>query len=138
MRSKVLLARQGEANMAGVAVGAGILLVVVGAVGYGLAEKPSFTALIPAAVGALFVVLGALARNEAYRKHAMHAAAGLGLLGAIVAGTRAVPGLMKLSSGDESVNRLAVGTTTAMMVICAVFVLLCIQSFIAARRSRAA
>ncbi len=60
----------------------GTLLVLIGIVGYGSSEvqPPPKTALIPAAFGVLLVVCGLLAFNAAFRKHAMHLAAVVGLV----------------------------------------------------------
>jgi len=66
------------------------------------------------------------------RKHAMHTAVLVGLLGLVAAAARALPvGL----SGDIK-NPLAFGMQVAMAVTCAVFVGLCVKSFIDARRRR--
>ena len=62
-----------------------ILLIVVGVVGYVQqpADAKSPTALIPAAIGGMLAVCGLLAFNDKFRKHAMHFAAIVGLVGAI-------------------------------------------------------
>ena len=78
----------------------GALLVALGVVSYtgavpyfGEHAYVSPTALIPAAVGTLLVLCGLLALNERFLKHAMHAAAAIGLLGLIGALARIVPNL---------------------------------------------
>ena len=70
--------------MALITIGSGILLLLVGIAGFVLPETKSWTALIPAALGVVFVVLGAFAFNVAMRKHTMHLAAALGLLDAVL------------------------------------------------------
>lgn len=88
------------------------------------------TALIPAGFGAVFVVLGLLALKERFLKHAMHAAAMLGLIGLLAAvGRMAAAGVSKSVPGVS---------TTTMAGLCVVFVLLCVNSFIQARRRRRA
>src|SRR5215467_9296051 len=67
--------------MANVTIGFGLVLAALGVGGYVATGRTSLTALIPLAFGLVLVVCGALARREALRKHAMHAAAVLGLLG---------------------------------------------------------
>jgi uncharacterized membrane protein len=122
--------------MAPFAVAFGVLLCALGAWGYLGAEEEhrSVTALIPAFVGIALVLLGLLAFREAWRKHAMHAAAALGLLGFVAAGVRVG---MKLARDGNLEGRAAMATT-GMALLCAVFVALCVNSFIAARRARRA
>jgi hypothetical protein len=124
----------------------GILLVPVGLYSYTAGYEaaiakhghPPYTALIATGLGALLIVLGALSYKPNLRKHTMHAAAGVGLVGVIGAGLRAVPGLIKYLSGEgvESVPAL-VGTSLTMF-LCLVFLGLCINSFIQARLRRQA
>jgi len=98
----------------------------------------SLTAFIPAAFGALFLVLGVLALRPLLRKHAMHTAAALALIGFIGAAARAIPAGIRLAhGGDEKTNPNAFTATTIMAVLCLLFVLACIYSFIAAWRRRA-
>ncbi|MBV8203231.1 MAG: hypothetical protein JOZ15_21665, partial [Acidobacteria bacterium] len=67
--------------MAYVTIGFGLALSALGIAGYVASNGVSPTALIPLAFGLLLIVCGVLARREALLKHAMHAAAVLGLLG---------------------------------------------------------
>jgi hypothetical protein len=112
----------------------GTLLIAVGALGYGLQDTDprSRTALIPAGLGVVFIILGLLARKDSLRKHAMHFAALLGLLGFLMPAWRVIVGL-----GNEEVRPLARRTQMAMAAVCLVFLGLCINSFIQARRARA-
>jgi cation transport ATPase len=97
-------------------------------------EHLSNTALIPAFVGAALVVLGLLAFKESLLKHAMHGAAAIGLLGLLAAAGRLVWSL--LSKGKvEGVGGVSL---VVMTLLCAVFVGLCVNSFIQARRRRRA
>jgi lysylphosphatidylglycerol synthetase-like protein (DUF2156 family) len=109
----------------------GALLVVLGGYAYTQSATRSPMALIPAALGLLFVVLAFLAGRESLRKHAMHGAAALALLG-IVAGL----GPLAMSRTREF-PRLMLYSTTAMSVICAIFLAFAVRSFISARRARA-
>lgn len=63
----------------------GLLLAVIGIVSYVGTGRTSVTALIPAFFGAAFLLLAYVARNEAARKHAMHVAMLVALVG--IAGT---------------------------------------------------
>ena len=110
----------------------GLLLIVFGVATYVVTDRTSVTALIPAIFGAVLVVCALIARNEAMRKHAMHAAVAVGLVGAIAALARGVPAAL---AGDAS--RPAVISQLAMGVLLVIYVVLGVQSFMAARRARA-
>ena len=109
----------------------GLLLIVFGIATYVVTERTSITALIPAFFGAVLVICALIARNEALRKHAMHAAVAVGLIGAIASLARGVPATL---AGDAS--RPAVISQLAMGVMLLVYVALGVQSFIAARKAR--
>jgi hypothetical protein len=110
----------------------GLVLTVLGFAGYLLTGTSSFTALIPAAFGLLLLVLGFLARSEASRKHAMHAAAAVALVGFL----GALMSLLRTPAGVRSA--IALYSQLAMVVLTGLFVVLCVRSFIAARRARKA
>ena len=123
--------------MPGLTIVFGLVLVALGVLGYLVTGRQSPTALIPAIPGVLFLVLGLVARNPGARKHAMHVAAGLALLGAL--GT--ISGVVKffrMLGGAEVERPAAVRSQAIMCVLCLVFVALCVRSFIATRRSREA
>jgi hypothetical protein len=117
-----------------VSIVSGVLLIALGLWGYFGTDTTSPTALIPALFGAVLAILGALALNANMLKHAMHGAAGVGLLGFVTAGVRFV---MTLVIGIEGKENAAI-STGLMTLICGVFVALCVNSFIAARRRRQA
>ena len=112
----------------------GILLILIGILGYVfsiLDGNTSWTALIPAAFGLLLLILGYVARaKENLRMHIMHAAVLVALLGFIMPLIRIVSKI-----GDIKVS-LAVLSQAAMSLICLVFVILAVKSFIDARRNR--
>lgn len=109
----------------------GLLLIALGAASYLGTGRTSMTALIPAFFGAALVVCAVIARRESARKHAMHAAVAIGLLGGIAALARAVPAAL-----DGQAGRPAVLAQLAMGVLLLIYVGLGVQSFIAARRAR--
>ena len=109
----------------------GLILIVLGVASYLLTGRTSVTALIPALFGAVLLVCALIARNESARRHAMHAAVAVGLIGAIASLARAVPAVMR---GDAS--RPAVISQLIMAVLLVIYVGLGVQSFIAARRAR--
>ena len=112
----------------------GALLILVGIVGemYGLSTgHASPTALIPAAFGLILLLLGLFSRtNEPLRKHLMHAAAAVALIGFLLTAGRL---LMKFG---ELAMTAAVVSQAAMALVCLAFVLLAVRSFTEARRQR--
>jgi len=120
--------------MPSTAIISGILLILIGALGYvfGLIDgHGSPTALIPAAFGILLLIFGFLAKsNENLRKHLMHAAVLVGLIGFVI------PAYRLLSKINDLNVSLAVLSQAAMAIVCLFFVILCIQSFVNARRSQ--
>jgi hypothetical protein len=108
----------------------GVLLTLLGLGGYFLTGTSSLTALIPALFGVLLVVLGMLARSESVRKHAMHAAAAVALVGCL----GALFSLVRTPLGLRS--PVAVFSQAATVLLTGMFVALCIRSFVSARRAR--
>lgn len=109
----------------------GFLLILLGVVGYVGTGAASITALIPAMVGAIFLILALVARRAQARKHVMHAAVALALL--LVVGV--VPRIIAAVNAGEA-NRPAVLAQMAMAAILLVYVLLGVKSFVDARRAR--
>jgi uncharacterized membrane protein len=109
----------------------GLILIVLGIASYTMTGRTSVTALIPAFFGIVFLICALVARNEAARKHAMHAAVAIGLIGAIASLVRAVPAVM-----DGDVMRPAVLAQLAMAVLLFDYVALGVVSFIKARKAR--
>ncbi|HEV8630645.1 MAG TPA: hypothetical protein VGV61_10040 [Thermoanaerobaculia bacterium] len=115
----------------------GLLLIVLGVGFYAGTGEASVTALIPAFFGVPLVVCGVLARRERLLKHAMHAAAVLGLLAFL----GSLPGLVRFFvfiHGGTVARPNAVLEQAFMAALSLVFVVLCVRSFIEARRARAA
>lgn len=114
----------------------GVILTLLGAIGYFASTSHSVTAWIPAFFGAPLVLLGVLALRPNLRKHMMHVAVIIALLGAIGASARGIPALLKAINGTP-VSPLALGTQLTMLGVCVVFVSLAVRSFINARRKPA-
>jgi hypothetical protein len=70
------------------------------------------------------------------RKHAMHAAAAIALIGCLAGLVRGVMGLVKVINDAPEAKPLAVVETFLMAAILAGLVVLCVKSFIDARRRR--
>lgn len=104
---------------------------MLGIASYVATGRTSITALIPGIFGAIFVICALIARNEAMRKHAMHVAVAVGLIGALASLGRAIPAVM-----DGGATRPAVMSQLVMAALLIVYVYLGVQSFIAARKAR--
>ena len=110
------------------AILSGGILIAWSIVTFLLSESRSFTAFIPAIFGALLGVFGLIATKESARKHAMHGAAVVGLLG--VLGGFGM-GLRKIFSEPG----LAAYSQIFLGVVSLIFLIVCIRSFIAARKA---
>ena len=95
------------------------------------------TWLIPSAVGLPLILLGLVAaKSAASRMHVMHAAVTIALLGGLVALVQGIRQVIGLLFQDKPILPLAAGMIWAMTLLCFIFVGLCVQSFIAARKAR--
>ena len=97
----------------------------------------SHAGLVTALSLAGLVLLGALSFKDRLRKHAMHLAAVVGLVGFVVPGIMGIPKLITWLGGGEIPRPAAAVSQSMTAVLCAVFVGLCVNSFIQARRRRA-
>jgi len=124
--------------MARTAILFGILLVGVTLATIGVnGGFKSPTVFIPAVFGALIALLGLVAMKESLRKHAMHAASAVGLLGGLACLGMGVKQLAKIGTETQP-TASQFGSVWATAVLCLVFVFLCVQSFIRAKRERLA
>ena len=116
----------------------GILLILLGAGAY-IGVSHYIHSLIPALFGLLLVIFGALANTDDSKRRMlfMHIAVTVGLLGFL--GTiPGIIGMIHMWSGQVVARPEAAKVQSLMGAICLIFVLLCVRSFIAARRSRLA
>ena len=121
--------------MAKISIAFSIILIILGLVSYFVISSESITALIPAFLGIPVLILGIIALNEKSLKHSLHAVSVLMLLG--FGGT--VGGLFKFFRmlGGESFERPSAITIQAIMaLLCLVFLVLAVKSFIDARRGK--
>jgi hypothetical protein len=117
-------------KMENVALLAGGLLVAIGFAGYAISDVKSMTAFIPSGIGLIFLAVGIVViLKPGTRKHAMHVAAMVALLGLLAVGGR---GLMGLSSMNLA-KGISFGGSVVVLVA---FLVLAIRSFIEARRAR--
>jgi len=119
-------------SMSSISVVFGILLNIVGLVGFFGTGAAHPTALIPCALGILLIICGLLARNEKIRMHVMHVAVLVGLLGfgATVSSYGLIFAVLKQTAGEKTNSSIA---KMATALLCGLFVARCIQSFVEAR-----
>ena len=108
----------------------GFLLSALGLYGYFGMGRVSITALIPLFIGVPVIILGLLAFNEKRIKDSMHAASVLVLLGLIGSVYRF---LQKVIMGNLDGSSMIL---IIMSVLCIIFLILAINSFIEARKAR--
>jgi hypothetical protein len=125
--------------MAKMTVGFGVLLILLGAIGFIGTGSAHPTALIPAYVGIIMAGCGVLAHTENTSKRMlwMHIAVTVGLLGFLAGAGRAIVVLVA-AHGEPLAHPDAVEASIGMAILCGLFVGLCVRSFIAARRGRIA
>lgn len=111
------------------------MFIVLGIVAYVGSGAESVTALIPTFFGIILLALGMMSRKESMRKHAMHAAAALGVIG-FVATAKGLITALSMIGGAEVGRPAAVITQAIMAVLCAIYVWLAVKSFIDARKAR--
>lgn len=98
------------------------------------------TSLIPVWFGLALALFGILANSKdaSKRKLYMHIAVTIGLLGFLFPGVMAAKDLIKAHSDQLPLaHPAAVHEQLLMAILCFIFVLLCVRSFIMARRSGA-
>lgn len=113
----------------------GTALVLLGVAGYVVSGAASVTALIPAFVGVLLLACGALAGTPARRRHAIHVAAAVSLLGFL----GALPNAVRIGQvvAGTAARPLAVVSSAVMAVLLLLHLVASVRSFVQARRTRA-
>lgn len=110
------------------------MLILIGFAGYiygMMNDRGSITALIPAFIGIALALLGVVSgMKESLRKHLMHAAVIVALLGFIATAGRLVSRLSEITLSPAVVSQ----ALTAL--VCLAFMIFAIRSFAAARRER--
>ena len=115
----------------------GIMLILLGIVYFFVTGSRYPTSLIPCGFGAVLLVCGLLAATEdaGRRMLWMHIAVTFGLLGFLVPAWRATRALTAVAPRTAAMQN-AVTEQIIMAGISLVFVVLCVRSFVAARRGR--
>jgi hypothetical protein len=117
----------------------GIVLILLGAFTSAHVGLRFVGALIPAFIGIVLAICGFLARTADTKRRAlfMHVAVTIALLGGLGTIVGAVQ-YVKMLNGTQYKFPIAIEEQTAMCVVLLVFVILCVRSFIAARKARTA
>ncbi|MGC2162222.1 MAG: hypothetical protein WA634_09960 [Silvibacterium sp.] len=124
--------------MAKMTIVLGVVLILLGMLGFVSTGSQHPTSLIPAAVGFILSLLGLFSLTEDAKKRMlyMHIAVTIGLFGFL--GTAwSIVNYIEMLGGRQFPHPIAVEEKAAMAAILLFFVLFCVRSFITARRSRA-
>jgi hypothetical protein len=130
--------QKGDEIMAKVTVSFGVLLIIVGLEGFFGTGGVHPTALIPTWFGLALSVGGSLAisPSESRRKIFMHVNVTVGLIGLIGAIASALHGYEHARSLGIDPDYKALFAQLTMAILLLIYVILCVRSFIAARRTR--
>lgn len=114
-----------------------VLLVALGLVGFVGTGSQHLTALIPTWFGLALALFGLLAMSpsESRRKLFMHVNVTIGLLGFIGGAVEAIRGYVHAKSAGIAPDGIALASKLTMTGLLLVYVILCVRSFIEARRS---
>jgi uncharacterized membrane protein len=117
-----------------------VLLIALGLAGYLGTGSLHPTALIPAWFGLALGIFGFLAMSDdaSRRKLFMHVNVTIGLLGFLGAAIEAVRGYVHAQSAGMEPDSIALASKVTMAGLTLIYVILCVRSFIAARRGRKA
>jgi hypothetical protein len=123
--------------MAKITIVTGVLLILLGLASYLYTGHQYPTSLIPSAFGILLVAFGSMAETPIQRRRmlAMHIAVTVGLLG-FLATAAALVSVVQLVKGKLFPYPIAIEEKAAMSILLLIYVVLCVRSFIVARRSR--
>lgn len=126
--------------MAKVSLVFAVLLIALGLVSYLGTGSQHPTALIPTWFGLALGFFGflAISPSESRRKLFMHINVTVGLLGFLGAAGRAVQSYLNANAAGKTPDSIALSSQLTMAGLLLIYVLLCVRSFIAARRAREA
>ena len=111
----------------------GLLLIILGLVGFIESGSQAKTALIPSAFGVAFALLGVMSfSSDGVRKHAMHITAALALIGTVLPVFRIVT-----NYSSFNIQELKGFSLFLMAVFCMTLLAMCVNSFVQARKAQA-
>jgi hypothetical protein len=113
------------------------LLVALGLAGFIGTGSIHHTALIPAWIGLALGIFGflAISPNESRRKLFMHINVTIALLGFVGGLVEAIRGYVHAKSAGIAPDQIALASKLTLAGLLFIYVILCVRSFIAARRS---
>jgi multisubunit Na+/H+ antiporter MnhF subunit len=116
----------------------GVVLILLGILGFVSTGSHAPTALIPSIFGLILSVLGLFALTDDAKKRMlyMHIAVTIGLLG-FLGTAKSIIDYIQMVRGRQFPHPVAVEEKAAMAGVLLFFVLFCVRSFVAARRARA-
>lgn len=118
--------------MSSLSITFGILLNLVGLIGFFGTGATHYTALIPCGLGLLLIICGLIGKKEHLRQHAMHVAVLVALLGFVMT----ITAFKKLGFAFENMSDPKAASIMAKSVtslLCGAFFILCVRSFVKAR-----
>jgi uncharacterized membrane protein len=136
--SQVILS-SGRTTLANITIRNAAILIFLGILFFIITGAHAPTSLIPTFFGLVLLVLGLLSRSDDAKRRmlVMHIAVTVGLVGFLFPAVRAgIVLFARYVHGVPVQHHRAVQEEGLMAVVCLVFVIRCVQSFIAARRSR--
>jgi len=115
-----------------------VLLIALGLAGFIGTGSEHYTALIPTWIGLVLGIFGllALSPNPGRRKLFMHINVTVALLGFLGTVGEIIRGTLKASATGVAPAAAAIESKYALAAILLIYVILCVRSFIAARKAR--
>jgi Transmembrane proteins 14C len=130
-----------QSIMAKLTIAFGILLILLGIFGFVATGSAHPTSLIPAGIGLFFVLFGVMANTDDSKKRMlwMHISVTVALL-VFLGMIPAIIDVFRLARGVyfSHIAAVAVEDKATLGLFSLIYVLFCVRSFIAARRSRLA
>ncbi len=122
--------------MSNLTIGLGGICIALGLIAFFGTGAASFTALIPAILGVVFIILGVIARNSVEaRKQSMHGAAVLALIGIFGSFSGLVDVIMSFG-GEPLIRPIAAYSRAILSVLLIGYLIAAVKSFIDARRQQ--
>jgi O-antigen/teichoic acid export membrane protein len=109
-----------------------IALILLGLISYLASGMVSITALIPTFFGIVMLLVGVVALSEITRRHAMHVASLLGLVG-FIATVSGIFAVISMLSGEAIARPGAAVSKAIMAIFSLIYFALCLWSFVSAR-----